>query len=184
MRTEKDNPPRKEATFKASKKTKKNKQKPKSNCSCNDDSEEDEEMANFVRKLKRGTDKYKGMLPLKCFNCGKIGHFASKCPYAKNSDSDEEEVPKKEKKYQKGNKKGDKRKILKKSFYSREDSSSSDEDDDSDSDSERVLFMEMETQKGNDEYYEEGEVDLEAELISALSELKRERKKKNHSRKN
>jgi len=56
-------------------------------------------MANFVRKLKRETHKYKGMLPLKCFNCGKICHFASKCPYAKNLDRNEEEVPKKENKY-------------------------------------------------------------------------------------
>jgi hypothetical protein len=43
--------------------------------------------------------------------------------------------------------------------------------------------MAMETQKGtpkNDkEDYEESEVDIEAELISALSELKRERKKSN-----
>jgi len=38
-----------------------------------------------VRKLKRGTSTYKGNLPLKCFNCGEIGHFASKCPYARNS---------------------------------------------------------------------------------------------------
>jgi hypothetical protein len=99
-----------------------------------------------VSRLKKGTDKYKGNLPLKCFNCGKIGHFSSKFPYAKNSDSDEE-FSKKEKKYQNGNKKGNKRKVFKKSLYSREDSSSSDEDNDSDSDSERVLFMAMETQK-------------------------------------
>jgi uncharacterized coiled-coil protein SlyX len=66
MRIEQDNPVMKEATFKASKKTKKkDKQNPKSDCSCSDDSEEDEEVANFVRRLKRGTDKYKGMLPLK-----------------------------------------------------------------------------------------------------------------------
>jgi DNA-directed RNA polymerase subunit N (RpoN/RPB10) len=31
-----------------------------------------------VRKLQRGSGKYKGMFPFKCFNCGKIGHFASK----------------------------------------------------------------------------------------------------------
>jgi hypothetical protein len=127
--------------------------------------------------LKRGTGKYKGMLPLKCFNCGKIGHFANKCPYAKKSDSDEEEDPKKEKKYQKGNKKGDKRKVFKKNLYSREDSSSSDEDDESDSDSERVLFMATENKKRTLESEEEGEVDLEEELISALTELKKERKK-------
>jgi hypothetical protein len=53
-----------------------------------------------VRRLKKGTGKYKGKIPLKFFNCGKIGHFSSECPYARGSDSDdEEEVPKKEKKY-------------------------------------------------------------------------------------
>jgi hypothetical protein len=132
-------------------------------------------MANFVRKLKKGTDKYKGKLPFKCFNCGKIGHFANKCPYAKNKENDEEEVPKKEKKYQKGDKRRNKNKFFKKSLYSKEDSSSSDEDDDSDSDSENVLFMAYENDE--EDYEEEGEVDLREELISALEELKRERKK-------
>jgi hypothetical protein len=101
MRVEKDNLVLKKATFKASeKKKKKNKQNSKSDCSCNNDLEEDEEMENFIRKLKRGTDKYKGILRLKCFNCGGIGNFASKCPH-KNKESDEEKDYKKKRKKKK-----------------------------------------------------------------------------------
>jgi hypothetical protein len=106
------------------------------------------------------------------FNYGKIGPFAKKCPYAKSSYSDEEEYPKKEKKYQNGNMKG-KIKVFKKNLYSREDSSSFEEDNESDSDLERVFFMAMENKKNN----KEGEVDFEAELINALTEMKKERKK-------
>jgi hypothetical protein len=84
MRTEQENPVTKEETFKESKKMKKKyKQNPKSDCSCNDDSEEDEEVANFIRRLSKGTDKYKGMLPLICFNCDGVGNFSNKCPYKK-----------------------------------------------------------------------------------------------------
>ena len=68
---------------------KKHKQKSKPGCSCSDDSDNDEEMDNFVRKFKKGIGKYKRMLPLKCFNCGGIGHLYSKCTH-KNTDSDEE----------------------------------------------------------------------------------------------
>jgi hypothetical protein len=96
---------------------------------------------NFIRKLKRGTEKYKGMLPLKFFNCDGIGRFSSKFPYSKNKSSDEEEYPKKKKKIQKGDKRRNKNKFFKKSFYSKEDNSSSNKDDGSDSDSKRVLFM-------------------------------------------
>lgn len=40
--------------------------------------EMDELEAKFVRRLfKKGNRKYKVMLPLKCFNYGRIGHFAS-----------------------------------------------------------------------------------------------------------
>ena len=55
-----------------------------------------------MRKLKRGTRNFKAKIPLNCFNCGKIGHFDSKCLYAKCSKSDEEEeTPKKKKKIRK-----------------------------------------------------------------------------------
>jgi DNA-directed RNA polymerase subunit N (RpoN/RPB10) len=80
------------------------------------------------------------MLPLKCFNCGKIGHFENKFPYAKKLDSDEEEDPNKENKYQKGSKKY-KRKVFKRNIYSREDIYSSEEDDEINSDSKKLLFM-------------------------------------------
>jgi hypothetical protein len=90
MRTEQENLVTKEATFKEFNKTKNtNKKKSKPGCNCSDDSDGDEEMANFVRKLKKVTDKYKGVLPFNFFNYGGIGPFASKCPH-KNKYRDEE----------------------------------------------------------------------------------------------
>jgi hypothetical protein len=86
----------------------------------------------------------------------------------KGLDSDEEEFPKKENKYQKRDKERNKVRFLKnKILYSKDDSSSSNEDDDSDSDSRRVLFMGLETQEetienNEGDYEEEGEVNLEA----------------------
>jgi hypothetical protein len=65
------------------------KSNPKPNCSCNDDSDEEEEMANSIRKLKKGTNKSRGKFSFKCFNCGKIGHFDDKCPYDENKENDE-----------------------------------------------------------------------------------------------
>jgi hypothetical protein len=72
--------------------------------------------------------------------------------------------------------------LKRKSLYLKDNSSPFDEDDDSDSESRRVLFLELETQEetteNNEGYYEEeGEVNLEEELISSVSNLKRVRKK-------
>ena len=45
-----------------------------------------------MRKRIRGYGKYKGKLPFKCFNLGRIGQFSSKCTFkeSKDSNSDEE----------------------------------------------------------------------------------------------
>ena len=65
MRTRLNESSKREATFKASSK--------------NQTENLDDEEALFIKKIEKGTDKYKGKLPLKCFNCGRIGHFVSKC---------------------------------------------------------------------------------------------------------
>ena len=79
-----------EETFKVLKKTKKQKQKPQSN----HHEESDVEEANLIKKLQKGSGKYEGKLPFKCFNCGKVGHFQAKCPYPKEDSEDEDDINK------------------------------------------------------------------------------------------
>jgi hypothetical protein len=82
MRIGKDKSTSREASFKADK---------------NEDSEPNEIEEKFVRRLKKGSGKYQGKLPFKCFNYGKIGHFASKCPHKKphqNSEGENKFKPK------------------------------------------------------------------------------------------
>jgi hypothetical protein len=80
MKTEQENTDIKEAAFKESKRSnQKGKKKEKEHSSSSDVSEDDEEAANFVRRLNKGTnDRYRGKLPLICFNCDGIDHFAKK----------------------------------------------------------------------------------------------------------
>jgi hypothetical protein len=80
-----------------------------------------EEVANFIRKLKKGSGKYKGKLPFKCFNCGKIGNSSNKCLYPKQEDNDDEEAY--NHKYHKKDKTQYKNKLYKKNkkIYSKED---------------------------------------------------------------
>lgn len=40
-----------------------------------------DEEEKIVRRLKRGSIKYKGKLPLKFFNCRRIGHYATRCTF-------------------------------------------------------------------------------------------------------
>ena len=180
MRISGETSSRKEAAFKAAKKEKKKKEEEVNH---SEKSEEDEEEANFVKSLRKGTGRYKGKLPLKCFGCGRIGHFASKCPYSKNSDN-EEESSKKPKQYKNKYKKSfNRRTFKKKSLFTKEESDISDSDE-SDDQSDENLFMALENQKDQSEEEEDGEVDLEAELVSALCDLRRERKECRHLKRN
>jgi hypothetical protein len=77
MRMVKYKPTSRESSFKAEK---------------NENSEPDEIEAKFVKRLKKGSGKYKGKLPFKCFNYGRIGHFSNKCPRkGKDQTCDDEE---------------------------------------------------------------------------------------------
>jgi hypothetical protein len=137
MITEQENPNVKEVAFKASKRSKKKKKEQEEYSSGNDVSKDHEEVANFVKRLNKGTNgRYRGKLPLIFFNCDGIGHFANKCPHKKKRNY---EV------YSKGNHtyKGKRitKKYFKKSLCIKEDISSSDEDEISDRETGRVLFM-------------------------------------------
>jgi hypothetical protein len=63
MRTQQENPDVKEATFKASKRSKQKKMEQEEYSSNSDILEDDEEVANFVKILKKGTDdRYRSQL--------------------------------------------------------------------------------------------------------------------------
>ena len=108
-------------------------------------------MANFIKRLNKVTNgKYRGKLPLICFNCDGIGHFANKCPHKKKRNDEG---------YSKGIQTYKGKKTTKKVFKicTKEDISSSDEDEVGDSETRRVLFMEIEDSDKQDfeEEYEE-----------------------------
>jgi hypothetical protein len=139
----------------------------------NIDSELDDIEAKFERRLKKGSGKYQGKLPLKCFNCGKIGQFASKCPHQKKDQNSDDEKKYKFKKYSK-----------KKSLCANNDDSSEDIDSDSSCEDKVNDFMLMamgdldDEKTGGEMDDEEVVVDMEGELISALEEIDRLRLKK------
>jgi hypothetical protein len=85
-----------------------------------------------VRRLKKGSGKYKGKFPFKCFNCGKIDHFASKCPHEKKDQNSEGEEKYKSKRFGK-----------KKSLCVNNNDSSGDTDSDSSSEDKVNEFMLM-----------------------------------------
>jgi hypothetical protein len=140
-------------------------------------------VANFVKRLNKGTNgRYRGKLPFICFNCDGIGNFSNKCPHNKKRN---DEVYSNSKQRYKG--KRTTNKVFKKILCTKEDISSSDEDEVSDSETERVLFMEVEDsdkEYSEEEYeeveeeYEEAEVDYREESMFSIEVIKREKKKK------
>jgi hypothetical protein len=89
MRTKQENLDVKEAAFKASKISKKKKKEQEEYSGNNTVSKDDEEVAKFIKRLNKGTNgRYRGKLPLICFSCDGIGHFANKCPHKKNKNDE------------------------------------------------------------------------------------------------
>jgi hypothetical protein len=137
------------------------------------ESELDDIEAKYMRRLKKGSGKYQGNLPFKCFNYGKIGHFSSKCPHKKKDQNYDDENKYKFKKYSK-----------KKSLCANNDDSSEDIDSDSSCEDKVNEFMLMDMGDLDYEHSpvemddEEVVVDMEGELISALEEIDRLRHKK------
>jgi hypothetical protein len=163
IRINKDKSITREASFKENKDT---------------DSDLDDIEAKFVRRLKKGSGKYQGKLPLKCFNCGKIGHFKNKCPHKKKDENSEGEEKYKSKRFDR-----------KKSLCVNNDDSSEDTNSDSFCEDKVNEFMLMAKEdydnkrKGSDDNDEEFVVDLEREMINALEEIDRLRLKKRKQKK-
>jgi hypothetical protein len=140
----------------------------------NKDSNIDEIEANFVRRQKKGSCKYKGKLPFKCFNYGKIGNFSSKCPHKiKDHTYDNEEKHKHKKVYKENN-------FKKKSLCVNNDDDPSD-DESSDSSIEdkindiMIIYLEdLNNEDRGSEFTDcEEVVDIEGELVSAMEEIDR-----------
>ena len=129
--------------------------------------------AKFVRRLKKGLGKYKGKIPFKCFNCGKIGHFESKHPHKQKRQTSDDEENYTVNKYNK------EAKYKKKSLCVNDVDSLEEKYSDSSCEDELNNFMLMAIEyfgneyKGSDLNDEEAMVDMEGELISDLEEIDR-----------
>jgi hypothetical protein len=136
-----------------------------------------------VKRLKKGSGKYKGKLSFKCFNCGRIGYFSNKCPHKGKDQTCDDEEKYKHRNLFKGN--NFKKKTL---CVNNDDDPSNDEDIDSSIEDKLNDFILMAKEDydnnntGSDVNEEEVVVDMEGELISALEEIDRLRIKNRKQR--
>eukprot|EP00253_Pinus_taeda_P004876 PITA_04876 len=113
---------------------------------------EEEEEPNFVKNLQRGTGRFRGKLPFKCFACGRVSHYAAKCPHKDKLDKGKEPF--------RWNRKHN---VNKKIYYTHEDSDgllNSDEDE-----QDTLTFQLAEKDKHNEE--------LECEIVGLRKEIEK-----------
>ncbi|XP_043697028.1 uncharacterized protein LOC122647777 [Telopea speciosissima] len=138
-----------------------------------------------IKKFKNGKGKYKGKLPLKCFNCGGIGHFTSKCPKkGKTVESDDENTQASKNSFKMNkfiSKKNDT--FKKKSLMTKKDDNSSEELTELRDSNDELIFMVLasndhqEEEEKSDEDVESEAENLETIFYTTINELKIERNK-------